>query len=236
MNTTSTVVRGNLTDQVAAQIAGDIRAGAIAPGDRLPTESALCARFGVSRTVVREAIARLKSEGMVASRQGSGVYVLADNPQQPFRLDPALSSAGNEILQIAELRMAFDVEAASLAARRRTPEQLQRLRGALDEMAKAVREGINGADADVAFHRVIAEATNNPHYAAFMNYLIQFLQRGVQVSRDRTLTRPGLGDKVQLEHEDIFKAIQARDPEAAAAAARRHVRGTMRRLTVSLAE
>ncbi len=230
------VVRGNLTDQVAAQIAADISAQAMPPGGRLPTENALSARFGVSRTVVREAIARLKSEGLVASRQGSGVYVLAENPQRPFRIDPSLSQSSAEILQLAELRMAFDVEAASLAARRRTPVQLQRLRAALDAMAAAVRDGTNGVESDVAFHRGIAEATGNPHYVAFMNYLIQFLRKGVRISRERTLRRPGLGEKVQLEHEAIFRAIQGRDPEAAGAAARRHVRGTMRRLSLSLAE
>ncbi len=228
------VVRGNLTDQVAAQITVDIMTQAIPPGGRLPTESALCERFGVSRTVVREAIARLKSEGLVASRQGSGVYVLAENPQRPFRLDTNLSETSEEILQVVELRMAFDIEAASLAARRRTPQQLQQLRAALDQMAAAVDEGSNGADADVAFHRAVAEATGNPHYVALMNYLIQFLRKGVRISRERTLRRPGLSEKVQLEHEAIFRAIQARDPESAAAAARRHVRGTMRRLSVSL--
>lgn len=232
----SAVVRGNLTDQVAAQITNDILTQVIPPGGRLPTENALCDRFGVSRTVVREAIARLKSEGLVASRQGSGVYVLAENPQRPFRLAPNLSDSSDEILQVVELRMAFDIEAASLAARRRTPAQLQQLRIALDRMAAAVRDGANGAEADVGFHRAIAEATGNPHYAALMNYLIQFLRKGVRISRERTLKRPGLGEKVQLEHEAIFRAIQARDPDAAAAAARRHVRGTMRRLSFSLAE
>jgi GntR family transcriptional repressor for pyruvate dehydrogenase complex len=236
MNATSAVIRGNLTDQVAAQIAAEIGAQAFAPGGRLPTENALCARFGVSRTVVREAIARLKSEGLVSSRQGSGVYVLAENPQRPFRLAPGLSDSSAEILQVAELRMAFDVEAASLAARRRTPAHLRQLRAALDEMAAAVRNRANGVEADVAFHRGIAEATGNPHYVAFMSYLIQFLRKGVRISRERTLKRPGLGEKVQLEHEAIFRAIQARDPDAAAAAARRHVRGTMRRLSLSLAE
>jgi GntR family transcriptional regulator, transcriptional repressor for pyruvate dehydrogenase complex len=235
MSTANMVVRGNLTDQVAAQITADISAQAISPGGRLPTENALCARFGVSRTVVREAIARLKSEGLVASRQGSGVFVLAENPQRPFRLTSNLSDSSDEILQVAELRMAFDVEAASLAARRRTQDQLRRLRAALDQMAAAVRDGANGVEADVAFHRCVAEATGNPHYVAFMSYLIQFLRKGVRISRERTLKRPGLGEKVQLEHEAIFRAIQARDPDAAAAAARRHVRGTMRRLSLSLA-
>lgn len=232
----ATIVRGNLTDQLAAQIAADIRTQAVPPGGRLPTESALSVRFGVSRTVVREAIARLKSEGLVASRQGSGVYVLAENPQRPFRIDPSLSESSAEILQLAELRMAFDVEAAALAARRRTPAHLRCLRAALDQMAAAVRERTNGVEADVAFHRGIAEATGNPHYVALMSYLIQFLRKGVRISRERTLRRPGLGEKVQLEHESIYRAIQARDPEAAAAAARRHVRGTMRRLSLSLAQ
>lgn len=163
------------------------------------------------------------------------MYVLAENPQRPFRLDPHLSDSSGEILQVVELRMAFDVEAASLAARRRTPAHLRRLRAALETMAAAVRDRTDGVEADVAFHRVIAEATGNPHYVAFMDHLIQFLRNGVRISRERTLERPGLGDKVQREHDAIFRAIQARDPEGAAAA-RRHLRGTMRRLSLSLAQ
>ena len=111
----------NLTEEVVDRIAGEIRGGRLGPGARLPTEQELMAAMGVSRTVVREAVAALRAEGLVTTRQGAGAFVAADASRVPFRIDPdGLSSIG-DVLEVMELRLAIEVEAAALAAERITP-------------------------------------------------------------------------------------------------------------------
>src|SRR5436190_20294063 len=115
----------NLTEEVVDQLASDIRRGKRAPGSRLPTEQALMRALGVSRTVVREAIAALRSEGLVVTRQGSGAYVAADGSRVPFRIaKPDGSSTIADVLKIMELRLAVELEAAALAAERATAPQV----------------------------------------------------------------------------------------------------------------
>jgi GntR family transcriptional repressor for pyruvate dehydrogenase complex len=228
--------RGNLAEQVALDLSGQITGGTLPPGFKLPPEAELCATFGVSRTVVREAISRLKSDGLVYARQGSGVFVASEQNNRPFRIDSNQSNSVSEILQIVELRMAFEVEAAALAAQRRTQRDLDAMRRSLDQIAEAIVKHEDGVDPDVEFHRNIAVATGNPLYLSFSNFLDQFVRRSIRLSRQRTARRPGLGEKVQREHIDIYEAILRRDPVGAAAAARHHITNTAKRLKPRLVD
>jgi GntR family transcriptional repressor for pyruvate dehydrogenase complex len=228
--TTERVSRRNLTDELAARLAADIRSGAIAPEARLPTEAQLSRSFGVSRTVVREAISRLRSEGLVAARQGAGVFVLRSSPDRPFRIQALVPDSVEDMIRLTEFRMAFESGAAALAAQRRSALQLRRMRAAIAAMAEAVAEGAPGDAADMAFHRGICEATGNPHYIAFFAFLEPHMAGAVRRSRERSLRVPGLSARVLAEHEAVLGAIADRDPDRAAAAARRHVEGTMERL------
>src|SRR5215467_5829952 len=120
-----------LTAEVIARIAAEIRSGRLQPGARLPTEQTLMAAMGISRTVVREAVAALRAEGLLTTRQGSGVFVATDTSRVPFRIDPDGLKSIDNVLEVMELRLAIEVEAAALAAERRTPEQLAPIRSAL---------------------------------------------------------------------------------------------------------
>ena len=111
----------NLTNEVVERIAGQIRKGRFAPGARLPTEQELMTAMGVSRTVVREAVAALRADGLVTTRQGSGAFVAGDSSRVPFRIDPEGLSSIGDVLEVMELRLAIEVEAAALAATRITP-------------------------------------------------------------------------------------------------------------------
>ena len=122
-----------------ARIAGEIRSGRLAPGARLPTELELMAAMGVSRTVVREAVAALRAEGLVTTRQGSGAFVAADASRVPFRIDPDGLSSIADVLEVMELRLAIEVEAAALAAERITPERLAPIARALRAIEAAIR-------------------------------------------------------------------------------------------------
>lgn len=222
-------VQGSLTDRVTSTLAQLIRKGEYPPKSRLPTESDMGARFGVSRTVIREAVSRLKSEGLVESRQGVGVFVRDSRPDMPFRIDPQLMDSLRAVLQVAELRRGLESEIAALAAERRSEAQLNEIRGALKTIDVEERQG-RGVDADMAFHRAIARATDNPHYVALWDFVGQYLRRAMTVTRANEARDPIFTAQVRAEHVAMVEAIAARDPEAARVAARRHMEMAAERL------
>ncbi len=136
-------------------LAERIRDGRLATGDKLPTEAAVMAEFGVSRTVVREAISKLQASGLVETRHGVGTFVLGMGEQAGFRIAPEQMATLNDVIAVLELRIGVETEAAGLAAQRRTAQNLAVMRAALDEMAAAV-EG--GQDAVQAEHESIYDA------------------------------------------------------------------------------
>jgi len=223
-------VAGTLTDRVVEALMELISGEDFPPGSRLPSEMAMASRFGVSRTVIREAISRLKSEGLVESRQGSGVFVREGNMDAPFRIDPNIMDSVQSVLQVVELRLALEGEIAAFAARRRTAGQMKTITQALKQIENDEREGKDGVDADLAFHRSIAEATGNPHFLALIEFLFNFLKSATATTRGYEATKASLSQEVKLEHAAIVDAIAKQDPEAARAAARRHMEGATRRL------
>lgn len=155
-------VRGELREQIAA--------GAYSPGGRLPSEAQMTKGFGVSRTVIREAVASLRADGLVAPRQGAGVFVLAPRApvELPFQnIDFVRISS---MIELLELRTAVEAEAAALAAQRRSPAQEEKLIGCLRDVDRAAA-GEPTMEADFALHLAIAEATNNPRFGDFLSMI-----------------------------------------------------------------
>src|SRR6266545_3293416 len=150
------------------QLAEQIKAGRLAPGARLPTEQELTRAARVSRTVVREAVAALRAEGLVITRQGVGAFVSAEPTRAPFRIEPERLQSLDEILNVMELRLGVEIESAGLAAERATKIQLRTITSALSEIEEASAAGGSAVDEDLAFHRAIAEATGNPEFARFL--------------------------------------------------------------------
>ncbi|MET7287644.1 FadR/GntR family transcriptional regulator [Streptomyces sp. NPDC005573] len=218
-----------LADRVAAILAEEIESGGLAEGDRLPTEVELVKQLGVSRTVVREAVSRLRNAGLVEPRQGLGVFVL---PRRTRPLDLEAESPGtrSKVFQIVEVRSALEGEAAALAATRATPDDLARMRQALDALDTAVAAGGDGVDEDLAFHRSIAESTGNDVLVSTVRYLGEVARGGIRVTRANEARRGDFIEAVRLEHHAILAAVEARDPEGAHAAARRHMRHAAARL------
>ena len=218
-----------LSDRVAEALAAEIQAERLAPGDRLPTESALSAQFGVSRTVVREAVSRLKSLGMVEPRQGSGVYVCqAGIPPLAFDVQRAVSKEA--VIQMAEVRRALEAEVAALAAQRRTRSDLKRLRQSIAALDAAVAAGGDGVLQDVAFHRSIADAARNPFLLDTLHYLSRLLQGATRVTRANEARREDFTRAVRDEHERIVRAIEAGDATRARQAASRHMDNAIQRI------
>jgi GntR family transcriptional repressor for pyruvate dehydrogenase complex len=187
----------HLSDQVAEVLAAEIRAGRLAVGEKLPTEAALVAQFSVSRTVIREAVSRLKSLGLVDSRQGSGMYVKAAG-FSPLNFDAKFAVSKQAVIQMVEVRRALEAEVAALAAMRRTPADVQRIRRSISALEQAVLAGGDGVNEDIQFHRAIAEAARNPFLIGTLEYLGQFLRGATRVTRANEarradFRRPGPG-------------------------------------------
>ncbi|MDR5796622.1 FadR/GntR family transcriptional regulator [Caballeronia sp. LZ008] len=219
-----------LSDTVAQQLQKLIENGSFAATGKLPTEAVLAQEFGVSRTVIREAISRLKNEGMVEPRQGSGVFIVERAGIRPLRIDYAQAVEPGAVVQILALRRAIEAEVASEAAQRRTDEQLAAIDDALASIDEAVRDGRDGVAEDVAFHREIANATGNPYFLKTLTFLNQYLEAGTLVTRGNEALREDFMRQVREEHAAIVEAIRAREPDAARHAAQTHLINAARRL------
>lgn len=225
----SLVPGARLSDRVADALEAELRGGRIAAGDRLPTEAALATQFGVSRTVVREAVSRLKSVGLVESRQGSGVYARAAG-FSPLNFDARHAGSRAAVVQIVEVRRALESEVAALAAERRDAADLQAIRGCIAALDAAVAAGGDGVDEDVRFHRAIADAARNPFLMDTLDYLGQFLHGATRVTRANEARRLDFAQAVSAEHARIVDAIAAGDPAAARQAAADHMHNAIRRI------
>ncbi|MDR5754641.1 MULTISPECIES: FadR/GntR family transcriptional regulator [unclassified Caballeronia] len=219
-----------LSDTVAQQLQKQIEKGSFAKSGKLPTEAVLAQEFGVSRTVIREAISRLKNEGMVEPRQGSGVFVVERVGIRPLRIDYAQAVEPGSVVQILALRRAIEAEVASEAAMRRTDAQMAAIDAALAKIEAAVADGEDGVAEDVAFHRAIANATGNPYFLKTLTFLNQYLEAGTIVTRKNEALREDFSRQVKEEHAAIAAAIRAGDPMAARNAAQTHLYNAARRL------
>ncbi len=147
-----------------------IERGEFSEGLRLPPESELADRFGVSRPVIREALSQLRAMGVIVSRKGSGSYV----QKRPDREPPAPAVGFGPVNSLAQVRQCYDFrvsvegDAACYAALNRTPEMLLTMRNALARMQAAIAEGTVGMNADFEFHLAIARASGNEFYEAVM--------------------------------------------------------------------
>ena len=219
-----------LSESVAAQLLAKIDAGVFARGGKLPTEAALAQQFGVSRTVVREAISRLKNEGVVAPRQGSGVFITEQAGIKPLRIDYAEIASIEAVLQIVDLRRAIETEVAAQAALHRKAADMRAIDAALATIGEDVRAGGDGVRADVAFHRAIAAATRNAYFIKTLDFLSQYLEAATRVTRSNEARRADFSREVLQEHQAIADAIRARDEPAARRAAQDHLLNAARRL------
>jgi DNA-binding FadR family transcriptional regulator len=221
----------NLSGAVVERIAAEIRSGRLAPGSKLPTEQELMTAMRVSRTVVREAVAALRAEGLVLTRQGSGAFVAADASRVPFRIDPdGLSSIG-DMLEVMELRLAVEVEAAALAAERITPSVLAPIGRALRAIDAAIRRGEGAIREDFAFHRAIADASGNPRFAQLLEFLGRHVipRQSIRVSLTTAEEQRQYLLRIQKEHRRIYEAIRDGEPAEARKAMRGHLTGSLKR-------
>jgi GntR family transcriptional repressor for pyruvate dehydrogenase complex len=226
-------IAANLVEQVANVLRERIASGGFAPSERLPTEAGMSVSFGVSRTVVREAVARLKSEGLLLSRQGSGVFVCEGAQLKPLRLESAAGRSLASVLHIVELRRAIEAESAALAASRRSADDIKAMRTTLKELDAAVARGESGVAQDVQFHKLIAAASRNPYFLSVLDFLGQFLAEAIRVTRANEARREDFSRAVKAEHAAIFAAIEAGDAAAARRTGTRHMVNAANRINMA---
>jgi GntR family transcriptional regulator, transcriptional repressor for pyruvate dehydrogenase complex len=196
----------NLAAVLVDALAQRIQSGQWRPGDKLPPELAIVAEFGVSRTVVREALSMLQASQRVVTRHGIGTFVMAPRADEPvFRLSPEHFATLREVIAVLELRIGLESEAASLAATRRTEADVRQMRERLDALAAALAAGEDAIEADFGFHLAVAQATQNAHFAQFM----LALGSGTVIPRARLA-------KIAIERNDAEREYLQRVPNTKA--------------------
>ncbi|MGB6008634.1 FadR/GntR family transcriptional regulator [Castellaniella sp.] len=223
----------SLTQTVVTALSERIRNGEFHVGEKLPTESELMESFGVSRTVIREAISRLQAGGLVETRHGIGTFLLEPQNEQQLRIRTESILTMLDVMAILELRISLETEAAGLAALRRTDAHMQQLRATLDEFAEHIRKKTgNAVVSDVAFHLLVATATGNRYFHDILKQLGKAIIPRTRVDSAALADddRVRYLERVHLEHEDIYNAIARKDPDAARAAMRTHLANSRERL------
>ena len=225
--------RPSLPEELASIILRQIEDGDFRLGEVLPSEQSLAVMFNVSRTVVREALARLKFEGIIQSKRGSGPVVCALPGARGSYDLPSISSV-EERTGVCEFRFFLEGECASLAAMRATEEQLEVMRACLLEMQQAVEGGTSGLVADYRFHCLLAEAAHNEYMSNFIKFLSSKILDGVQGARYLSNQDRQRAADVLAEHSNIYNAIAARDGEEARKMARMHMYNSATRQALPL--
>lgn len=222
-----------LPARIANEIVRQITEGSFLPGHKLPTEHNLAHSFGVSRSVIREAIAQLRNEGLIETRQGVGAFVTEPDRRHAIRIEPETLADRDHFQSLFQLRMALEIEAAGLAAVHHTAEDMRKLDAALAEMNGTKKWTDEGISADLTFHRALAVATHNEYFPLILGFIAERISQAIRAARARAV----LEEIVEItiaEHVAIRDAIAQRDPLKAREVMRHHVVGAASRVNLQL--
>ncbi|KXG87503.1 FadR/GntR family transcriptional regulator [Agrobacterium bohemicum] len=219
---------GSLVTKVSVSLRQAIASGQYGPGDRLPSEIQMTETHGVSRTVVREAVTALRCDGLVEVRQGAGIFVLKTAKDgSAGKIDKARLSSDLEVL---EIRTPLEIEAAGLAALRRSPSQEEAIFECHAKVLDCLENNQSIREADLALHFAIAAATNNPLFTQFLElHGPAAIPQSRFVSKQQEVDQTAYRRLIHREHETIIVAISDRDEQAAKLAMQEHLRGSQLR-------
>lgn len=223
----------HLPARIAGHIGKEIADGRIMPGEKLPTEHILAKTFGVSRSVVREAIAELRNEGLVETRQGIGAFVTEAKTRGSIRIEHAALHDRESFRSLFQLRIPLEIEAAGLAAIHHDAEDLAQLDKALVLMTGAAKWTEEGIVADLAFHRALAAATHNEYFPLFIGFIAERISLTINAAR-ATAVLEEIVEITIAEHVAIRDAVATRDPVKSRAAMRHHLIGAAERIDLTL--
>ncbi|MEX3985116.1 FadR/GntR family transcriptional regulator [Paraburkholderia sp. EG287A] len=230
-NAASSGKRRSLTELVIQALNDKIDRGEYPPGGKLPTEPELCEEFGVSRTVVREAVASLKLGRRLIARHGVGVFV-SEATNQPASPDFIDGTTLNNSMHVLELRIGVETESAAYAAQRRSEAHLRALKEVYARMEiVSVEDDAECARADFEFHLAVATCSENPHFTSILRTLGQEITIDLRLkhAKANAKERKTYIRRIQREHADILDAIEKQDVAAARRAMRRHLNESLER-------
>lgn len=229
MATTKAMSTGKLGDRVYEYILSQIMTGEFAVAARLPAESELAERLCVSRPIVRDALGRLRDDGLIESRRGSGSFVLR-RPAPDVRSFAPIGSI-SDIQRCFVFRIALEGETAALAAKTRDEDGLLKLRHAFIALEIVSEQGRLGVEEDIAFHRAVAETTGNHFFVTTLNGLHEQIATGISLNRNLSLIQPRSRLlTVQREHRAILDAIESGDEVSARRAMQTHLESARKRV------
>lgn len=209
-----------LAGQIYEELLQDIAMSRFADGERLPTEAQLCERFSVSRPVLREALTRLKAEGIIIARQGSGSIV---RKSREIRLQADASMDLSDIVRGLEYRLALETEAAALAAKRRTEHDLHEIETGMMEFERVTSERKVGVSSDFRFHLAIAIASHNDLFVSSLWRVHREIGHELTLLNLASKKTPQRKMEVSQEHAGLVKAIKDGKSELAASIMRQHI-------------
>ncbi|MDO6388373.1 MULTISPECIES: FadR/GntR family transcriptional regulator [unclassified Uliginosibacterium] len=221
----------NRVDTVYTGIVEAMSNGDFPENARLPTEAELALQYGVSRPTVREALSRLRLDGLIASKRGSGSYVLRRPDRNIKRFAPIESIA--DVQRCFAFRIALEASGASLSAEMRTPRDLDDIRRCFDAMEAARNQDDNIAfvEHDLQFHLAVARGSQNVFFVTALELIIEQMRVGMQLALNLSLERERVWrELVQIEHREILTAIEKGSSVDAAEAMRFHLGNARRRL------
>ena len=219
------IARRKLSHEVLDRLLPRIRSGEFAVGALLPSERDLMAGLGVGRPAVREALQTLERMGLVAIVHGEGARVLPLSADKVIgQISDAamhLLSGSSDLLEhLKEARLQFEVAMIRIAAQRATPDQVEHLRGLLEEHKASVDDAQRFLSTDMAFHRSIAEISGNAIYKAVSQAMLEWLEQ----FHHEAVRAPGAEKTSLNEHVKMFKCIAAHDPDGAAEVLTAHLK------------
>jgi GntR family transcriptional regulator, transcriptional repressor for pyruvate dehydrogenase complex len=214
-----------VADKIAKQLKKAISEGLLRVGDRLPAERELAEKMGVSRPSVREALQKLEVLGLVQTVHGGGTVVRNITEREvrtPFEV--VIGMDKQKVVELTEVRACMEAWAAKQAALARTEEELERIRGYLEQMERDLETGRIRAESDVKFHTEIAAASHNTIFLHFMQSIYQLIAYSIRIYREEVFLTKEDQQTIFSHHLSVFKAIKDRDSVAAEAAMSEHLR------------
>ncbi|NLX84948.1 MAG: FadR family transcriptional regulator [Synergistaceae bacterium] len=224
-----------LSSQISKLILSEVQSGQLLPGDKLPAETVLAQKYGVSRTILREAIASLKNDDILESKQGRGIIVKNPSQRLAFRFSDVFETISvDDINYFYEMRALLESEAAGLAAVRHTKEDVASIKATFEEMEDAVRNSSPGDEAHFKYNESITKASHNPVLIEFLAFLQNKLHSLASELRIKTMMSPERAEIVLSEHRHVVESIFSGDPQKAKNAVINHLKNAAKRAGIEI--
>lgn len=225
------LIKRNHYEEIALQIRRQIEDGRLKPGDKLPSTREISEQFGVGRSTTREALSALKAMGLIDIRQGGGCRVAAVQPAVPGAPAAAgppellsLRDGRKTLLELLEVRQTLEVSIASIAAAKRTAEDLAALRALLEEMEAGIGDDIEGERTDLEFHMLLARATRNEIMISLFASITGQMERAIRdIRRVELYANRSVARRLYEEHSAILEAVAEQEPLAASLRMNEHL-------------